>query len=143
MVVMQILLPSKLQENKIYRKRDFSAAQVCRAIPFLTNIPEASGSNPDFPDRVEFFAIIRSKYYLVFWDVTPCSLATKLHGVRCQKTVNLISKKTSKNCKFNLIILVPCSENKFLRNMTLCVNGPASLGAERCNPVTACPEPGG
>jgi hypothetical protein len=26
--------------------------------------------------------------------------------------------------------------------MILCVNGPASLGGERCNPVTVCPEPG-
>jgi hypothetical protein len=51
-------------------------------------------------------------------------------------------KGTSKNYKQNLIILLPCTKNEFLWNMTLCVNGPASLGGERCNPVTAFPESG-
>jgi hypothetical protein len=30
-------------------------------------------------------------------------------------------------------------KNQFLWNMMLRVTGPNSLGSERCNPVTACP----
>jgi hypothetical protein len=37
---------------------------------------------------------------------------------------------SSKNYKYNLIIVFPCSKNEFLWNTTACVNGPASLGGE-------------
>jgi hypothetical protein len=43
---------------------------------------------------------------------------------------------TSKNYEFIWLFLNPCIRKKFLWNVILCVNGPASLGGDTCNQVT-------
>jgi hypothetical protein len=48
---------------------------------------------------------------------------------------------TFKIYRFSTVILVSCSKNQFLWKTIICVNGPASLGGERSDLVTACPEP--